>query len=69
MLQLTQNVTATLYDDGYSKLTAEGAALLKERDIALAADPRSETYRQYVARMQAHIAALAVYLNISGTTE
>jgi hypothetical protein len=64
MLRPTRNPGATLQDDGYARLEAEGNELLAQRDIVLEADPRSETYREYVARMRAHIAALADYLNI-----
>ena len=51
--------------DEYARLEAESHDLAHQRDIALAADPRSEMYRHYVARMQAHIAALAVYLDVA----
>ena len=67
MLRSARNVRMTRHDDTYPKLIAEGAQLRQQRDSALAAHPQSETYRQYVARMQAHIAALAGYLNISRT--
>jgi hypothetical protein len=56
--------TTVLREDEYIRLEAEGCDLLKQRDIALDADPRSEMYRQYVARMRAHLAALAVYLDL-----
>lgn len=49
----------------YARLEAESHELAQQRDIALAADPRSEMYRHYVGRMQAHIAALAVYLGVA----
>jgi hypothetical protein len=62
MLGQTRNFDATVRDDAYARLQAEGQALLAQRDTALEADPRSATYRQYVARMRAHIAALARYL-------
>ena len=65
MLRLTRNVQTIIPDDVYTRLEAEGSELLRVRDTALASDPRSETYRQYVARMQSYIAALAAYLNIS----
>jgi hypothetical protein len=64
MIRHTRNFDATPHDDVYARLQAEGKELLEQRDAALGADPRSETYRQYVARMRAHIEALALYLEI-----
>ncbi len=56
--------TTPRVNDTYDRLEAESHRLAGLRDVALAADPRSDVYQQYVVRMQAHIAALALYLDV-----
>ena len=54
--------TATHQSEEYARLTAEGEELVRQRG-ALEHDPDSEVYQQYVARLHAHLTALAAYMD------
>ena len=51
-------------DEVYARLMAEGEELMRRQAAALEADTSSDVYREYVARLHAHIAALAEYLGL-----